>query len=150
MPRLEETRVLPVSRQEGFDYITNVRNWPSYWPKLLDISDEDNVSWSQPGDTARVMLEIRGKPVEMTMHLDEFRPPETVTYESTQEGLPAFRHERHFRDNDGRLEYTLVISFEPRRGPRGIIDRLFVTPVVKRSLTETLDNLESIFRARPA
>ena len=84
------------------------------------------------------------------MNLDEFRPPETVTYDSTQAGLPAFRHERHFADKDGSLEYTLVIAFQPRRGPRGIVDRLFVAPVVKRSLTETLDNLESIFRARAA
>src|SRR5207247_4907828 len=126
MPRLEETRVLPVSREAGFDYITNVGNWRSYWPHLLDIPDQGRVSWSKPGDTARVVLEVRGKPVEMTMNLDEFRPPETVTYDSTQAGLPAFRHERHFADKDGSLEYTLVIAFQPRRGPRGIVARLFV------------------------
>jgi len=148
MPRVEETRVLPVSRREGFDYITNVRNWRSYWPKLMDIPDEDRVSWSKPGDTARVVLEVRRKPMEMKMDLDEFRPSELVAYDSTQEGLPAFRHERHFEDKDGALEYTLVISFEPRPGLRGIVDRFFVTRVVRQSLTETLDNLEAIFRAR--
>jgi polyketide cyclase/dehydrase/lipid transport protein len=148
MPRLEETRLLPVSREDGFAFITNVGNWHSYWPKLLAIPDEEHVSWSKPGDVAHVVLEVRGKPVEMTMHLDEFRAPESVTYDSTQEGLPPFRHERHFRDRDGRLEYTLVIAFEPRGGLHGIIDRIFVTPVVKRSLTATLDNLEAIFRTR--
>lgn len=150
MPRVEETRVLPVSREEGFAYITNVRNWRSYWPKLLDIPNEDRVSWSKPGDTARVVLDVRGKPTELSMRLHEFRPPELVTYDSTQPGLPAFHHERHFREKDGALEYTLVITFEPWPALRGGVDRLFVTPIVRRSLTETLDNLEAIFRARAA
>jgi polyketide cyclase/dehydrase/lipid transport protein len=150
MSRLEETRLLPVPRGEGFAYITDVGNWRSYWPKLLDIPDEDHVSWSTPGDTARVVLEVRGKPVEMRMDLAEFRPPELVTYDSTQEGLPTFHHERHFGERDGRLNYTLVIAFEPRRGVRGLVDRLFVALLVRRSLTETLDNLESIFRTRAA
>ena len=150
MPRIEETRNLPISVRDGFDYITNVRNWRSYWPRLVDVPDDENVSWSKPGDAARVMLELRGRPVEMKMSLDEFRPYELVAYDSTQEGLPVFHHERHFRDRDGTLEYTLVISFEPRPGLRGIVDRIFVARVVRGSLTETLDNLEGIFRSRSA
>src|SRR5262249_48124344 len=121
MPRLEETRLLPVSRDDGFAYITNVGNWHSYWPKLLAIPDEEHVWGPRQGAVARGVREVRGKPVEMTMHLDEFQPPETVTYDSTQDGLPPFRHERHFREKDGRLEYTLVIAFQPRGGLRGII-----------------------------
>jgi hypothetical protein len=150
MPRLEETRELPISVRDGFDYITNVRNWRSYWPRLVDVPDEETVSWSSPGDVAKVVLELRGRPVEMKMSLDEFRPYELVAYDSTQEGLPTFHHERHFRDRNGTLEYTLVISFEPRSGLRGIVDRIFVARVVRQSLTETLDNLEGIFRKRRA
>jgi hypothetical protein len=139
---------LPVSVQDGFNFITNVANWPSYWPHLLDIPDEERTSWSKRGDTARVVLEIRGRPVELKMDLEQFEPDALVTYRSTQEGLPAFHHERHFRDKDGSLEYTLVISFQPRSGLRGIVDRLFVARTVQGSLIETADNLERIFRER--
>jgi hypothetical protein len=146
--RADVTRDLPVSVAEGFDYITNVRNWRSYWPGVIEVLDEEHVSWSQPGDEASVVLRVRGRPTEMRMKLDELRPYEGVFYESTQEGLPDFRHERHFKESQGRLRYTLVIAFEPRKGARGIVDRLFVPRIVRRSLVETLDNLERIFQQR--
>ena len=141
------SRELPVSLREGFDYITDVRNWRSYWPSLLDIPDEEGISWSQPGDRATVVVESRGRPVEMKMELREFRPYERVTYRSVQEGLPAFDHERHWRESEDGFEYTLVIGFEPRGGLGGLVDRLFVKRAVRQSLVETMDNLERIFRA---
>ncbi|TMK54297.1 MAG: hypothetical protein E6G60_22325 [Actinobacteria bacterium] len=149
MPRVAETRALPISLRDGFDYITNVANWRTYWPHLLDIPEQDRTSWAKPGDTARVVLEIRSRPVELKMELEQFEPYSLVTYSSTQEGLPPFHHERHFREKDGSLDYTLVISFQPRSGLSAIVDRLFVARTVRGSLVETLDNLERIFRDRP-
>lgn len=149
MPRLSARRTLPVSREEGFDYITDVRNWHTYWPSLVDVPAADTVSWSRSGDRATVVLELRGRPVEMSMHLDEFRPYERVAYDSTQAGLPDFRHERIFRDDDGRLDYELAISFDPRAGRHWLVDRTVVPGVVRRSLATTLDNLERIFSGAP-
>jgi hypothetical protein len=146
--RVEASRELPVSLEEGFAYITAVGNWRSYWPGLIDVPNEQDVSWRTPGDRASVVLRVRGRPVEMKMELAEFRPDDRVTYRSTQEDLPDFWHERHFRSHDGRLDYLLVIAYEPRPGVKGLIDRLFVRRSVRRALVETLDNLERIFRER--
>jgi len=146
VPRIEEWRELPVPLREGFDFITNVANWRSYWPSLVDIPDQERISWSRPGDTGTVVVRARGEPVEMAMTLEEFRPYERVTYRSEQQGLPEFHHERHWRGGTGSFEYGLVIEFQPRKGISGLVDRLFVTRTVKRSLVETMDNLERIFR----
>jgi hypothetical protein len=146
--RVDVTRDLPVSVAEGFDYITDVRNWRSYWPGVIEVPDEENVAWSEPGDEASVILRVRGRPTEMRMKLSEFRPYEGVFYESTHEGVPDFWHERLFKDSQGSLRYTLVIAFEPRKGVQWLVDRLLVPRIVRRSLVETLDNLERIFRQR--
>lgn len=145
MARIEVTRVLPVSVRDGFDFITNVRNWKRYWPSAIELPDPDQTSWSQPGDRAKVVVQARGRPVEMSMELHEFRRDECVAYRSTQEGLPDFGHERHFREKNGQLEYQLVIEFEPRRGLAGIVDRLFVARAARKAQVETMDNLERIF-----
>jgi hypothetical protein len=146
VPRVEEWRELPVPLRQGFDYITNVANWTAYWPSLVDIPDRERISWSKPGDEATVVVRVRGEPVAMDMKLEEFRPYDRVVYRSEQPGLPDFHHERHWRGGNGSFEYGLVIEFQPRRRLSGLIDRIFVSRIVKRSLVETMDNLERIFR----
>jgi hypothetical protein len=43
---------------------------------------------------------------------------------------------------DRGLEYTLVVSFEPRPGLAGLFDRSVVRYATSRALRRTLDNLE--------
>jgi hypothetical protein len=142
--RLEVTRDLPIALSEGFDYITNVENWPEYWPKLVEIPERESVRWREPGDRAAVVIDVRGRPTELRMTLEEFVPYDRVVYRSSQEGLPEFQHERLFRDNGGRLRYTLVIAYEPRPGLKGVFDRLVLPRYVRASLVETMDNLERV------
>jgi hypothetical protein len=148
MIRREVTRMLPVPLTEGFDYITDVRNWRSYWPGLVDVRDVDNVSWSKPGDEAAVVVRVRGRPVDMRLKLERFDPYASVVYTSAQEGLPDLHHERHFKDRDGMLDYTSAVAFAPRRGLGGLSDRVFVARALRRSLVETVDSLERVFRSR--
>jgi hypothetical protein len=139
--------MLPVSVEKGFEYITNVRNWRSYWPGLIEVRDEEWVSWSKPGDRARVVMRLLGRPVELAMTLDELRPNEIVLYRTEGYGmLPRARHERRFRARDGRLEYGLAVEYEPRGGLFGLTDRLLVPRAVRRAFAETVGNLERIFR----
>jgi hypothetical protein len=38
-----------------------------------------------------------------------------------------------------------VVDLEPRRGPRGLLDRVLVRPAVGRALRRTVTNLEACF-----
>lgn len=141
MKRLELTRDLPVGAREGFDYITNIENWPAYWPSFVEMHDRGSARWREPGDQMSVVVVARRRLTRLNMMLDEFVPYERVVYRSSQEGLPDFHHERHFSESDGRLRYTLVVAYEPR----GVFDRFILPRYVRRSLAETMDNLERVF-----
>jgi uncharacterized protein YndB with AHSA1/START domain len=145
--RIELTRELPTSVEDGFAYITNIRNWPHYWPGLVEVRDPELTSWSRPGDCASVVMRVLNRPVDFVMTLDELRPNDLVTYTTEAKGvLPAARHERHFRrGKDGRLSYGLAVEYEPRHGFRGVVDRLLVPRAISSALAETADNLERIF-----
>jgi hypothetical protein len=128
----------------GFDYITDVGNWPTYWPGLLEIVEAEP-SWVRSGDEVHLVMRFLSGPVEVAMTLEEFRPAERVVYRSTQTSLPPARHERHFRSDDGGFEYRLVVEFQPRRGVVGLLDRTIVAWAVRRTLRRTLENLGAAF-----
>jgi uncharacterized protein YndB with AHSA1/START domain len=140
MKRLELTRDLPVGAREGFDYITNVDNWPEYWPRFVEIHG-DGARWREPGDQVSVVVAARRRPTQLDMTLEELVPYERVVYRSTQDGLPDFHHERLFSEPDGRLRYTVTVGYEPR----SLFDRLVLPRFIGRSLAETMDNLERVF-----
>jgi hypothetical protein len=142
MVRLEESRVFPVEREVGFDYITKPVNWPEFWPDLVDIPDLERTRWRESGDTARLQMRLAGRLTELHMTLDELTRPALVRYHSTQAGVPDAEHERHFEPAAGGFEYRLVVSFAPRAGLRGLFDRTVVRYAASRALRRTLDNLE--------
>ncbi len=142
MVRIEQSRVFPVDREAGFDYITEPTNWPSFWPDLVDIPDLDRTRWKTPGDTARLRMRLAGRITDLHMTLDRLDRPTLVLYHTSQQRLPAAVHERHFEPADGGFTYRLVVSFEPRSGPAGLLDRTLVRLAAARALGRTLDNLE--------
>lgn len=141
MKRFELTRDLPVGAREGFDYITDIANWPAYWPRFVEIRDSDDARWREPGDQVSVVVAARRRPTQLNMTLDELVPYERVVYRSSQDGLPDFHHERLFSESGDRLRYTVVVAYEPR----GLFDRFVLPRYVRRSLAETMDNLDRIF-----
>jgi hypothetical protein len=141
MVRLEQSRVFPVERDVGFDYITKPANWPEFWPDLVEIPDLEQTRWQEPGDTARLRMRLAGRLTELHMTLDELRRPALVRYHSTQQGVPDAEHERHFEPAAGGFDYRLVVSFAPRPGLRGLFDRTVVRYAASRALRRTLDNL---------
>ena len=144
MIRLEESRRYPVSRESAFAYVTDTRNWPAYWPDLLGIADAEGARWQQPGDEMRLRMRLNGRPVDLHLTLQEFVAPSLVTYRSVQAGLPDVAHERHFRENGAApgFEYRLTVSYEPRGGLAGALDRTLVRYGMRRAMRRTLDNLE--------
>jgi hypothetical protein len=142
--RVEVAHRFAVPLQEGFAYITDLRNWPEYWPDLVRV--EPDSRWSEPGDRARLALRLLGRETEMSMTLRRIEPNKVVEYASVQSGLPDARHERHFADNGrGGLDYRLVVEYVPRRGPRGLFDRLVFKRAVGRALRKTVANLDARF-----
>jgi uncharacterized protein YndB with AHSA1/START domain len=143
MTRIEVKTRFDVSLEDGFDYITNMDNWPRYWPGLVRI--EPDSRWREPGDRARLVLRLLGREVELEMTLRRFVPYRLVEYTSVQRGLPDAHHERHFEEADGGLDYRIVVSYEPRAGWRGVLDRVVVQRAIERAMRETIANLERSF-----
>jgi hypothetical protein len=144
--RVTAARQFAFPLRAGFDYITDLRNWPEFWPNLVRLAPESR--WSQPGDTAWLTLKLAGRPTELEMTLTQIVPYRLVEYTSVQPGLPRAAHERHFADAPGGFGYRIVVDLEPRSGLRRPLDRLLVPRIVARTARQTLDNLERRFAAR--
>jgi len=138
--RVEHSHRFSTPLERGFDYITDIDNWPAYWPGLVRI--ETGSRWSAPGDTATLAIRLLGREVELALALVELEPQRLVTYTSVQQGLPDARHERHFAGAGDEFDYRLVVEYEPRRGARGILDRLILRRAVAGAMRRTVENLE--------
>jgi hypothetical protein len=82
----------------------------------------------------------RQRRVELT--LERIDPNRSFAYRSRQEGLPDAQHERTFtRDGDG-FRFGLSVSYQPRNGAQGLLDRVVLNAAVRRLLARTLDALD--------
>ena len=139
MLRIEREHRFDCPVETGFAYITDVANWPEYWPGLIRI--EPDSRWDVPGDETVIVVRLLGRDVELHMTLRRLDANALVEYVSHQRGLPDALHERHFLRDDGGMRYRLVVEYEPRSGLRGVYDRLLVRRGVERALRETVANL---------
>lgn len=139
--RIERTHHFAVPLADGFAFITNVRNWPAYWPDLVRV--EPGSQWGRPGDRAVVVQRLLGREVRLEMTLSRLEAQRLVAYTSVQRGLPDARHERHFAAAGDGFDYRLVVELDPRRGWRGVLDRALVRRAVARALRRTVANLEA-------
>ena len=105
MVRVELSHRFATPLQSGFDYITDIDNWPEYWPGLVRVAPGSR--WATPGDTATLAMRLLGREVELVLTLRELEPYKVVAYTSVQEGLPEARHERHFAAAAGGFDYRL-------------------------------------------
>jgi len=138
--RVEHSHRFSTPLERGFDYITEIDNWPAYWPGLVRI--EPGSRWVAPGDTATLVIRLLRREVELALTLVELEQYSLVRYTSVQQGLPDAHHERHFAAAGDGFDYRLVVEYEPRRGGRGIFDRLILRRAVAGALRRTVENLE--------
>jgi uncharacterized protein YndB with AHSA1/START domain len=131
----------PVPVAAAFDYITDPRNWPAFWPGLIRV--EDGAAWAKPGDVSRLSMRLLGREVELRMTLLTLEPNRYVSYDSSQPGLPDARHTRRFDETPDGFVYRLTVEYEPRRGLRGLADRTVVRWGIARALRQTVRNLET-------
>jgi uncharacterized protein YndB with AHSA1/START domain len=148
MVHIEVAHTFPVPVSEAFAYITDLKNWPEYWPRLVRIENPAEARWSNPGDKVTVVIGLLGREQAMHMELREFVRDERAIYDTRQPGLPDARHERHFRAVGAGCEFRPVVEYEPRQGVAGIFDRLVVKRSVAGVARKTARNLDRVFRQR--
>ena len=123
MLRIEVIHTFDVSVAEAFAYITDMKNWPEYWPDFIRIENPAATVWSNPGDRATVVIKLLNRERALNMELEAFQKDASVTYVSRQRGLPDVRHERHFEAARDGCVYRLIVEYEPRTGFAGLVDR---------------------------
>ena len=138
--RVEATHRYAVPVERAFAFVTDVANWPRFWPGYVRL--EPGSSWGARGDTARLVTRILGRERTLTMTLTDFEPNRLVAYTSTQPGLPDAIHERHFEPDAGGFTYRLVVEVEPGSGLRGLLDRVVLPRGIRRAYASTFAALE--------
>jgi hypothetical protein len=141
MIRVEREHRFDCSVEAGFAYITDLANWPAYWPGFVRLLPGSR--WQEPGDEAAMVVRLLGRDVELRMTLRRREANRFVEYTSRQAGLPDARHERHFAEDQGGMRYRLVVEYAPRPGLRSISDRFLVRRGVERAMRETITSLEA-------
>lgn len=141
MIRIEHEHDFAMPVEASFAFITDITNWPRYWPGFVRI--ESGSQWRAPGDEARIVVRLLGREVELRMALRRFEENQLVEYESTQSGMPDAHHERHFVPTNGGFLYRMVVEYEPRPGLRGLHDRLLLRRGVERVLRQTVANVDA-------
>jgi Polyketide cyclase / dehydrase and lipid transport len=140
MLRIEREHRFECSIDTGFAYITDIANWPHYWPGFVRV--ESGARWAAPGDEAVVVVRLLGREVELRMTMRDIAENQFVEYESSQRGLPDAHHERHFVPDEDGMRYRALVEYEPRAGLHGLYDRVIVRRGIERALRETITNLE--------
>lgn len=144
MNRIEAAHRFEVPVERGFAFITDIANWPKFWPGYVRL--EESSSWRCAGGTARLVTRLFGRHRLLTMRVTSFEPNRLVRYTSMQPGLPDASHERHFEPEDDGFLYRLVVEYEPRHGLAGLFDRLVLPRGVRRAFQRTFVSLEREFR----
>ena len=71
--RIEVIHTFHVSVDEAFAYITNMKNWPEYWPGFIRIERAATAGWSDPGDKATVLIKLLNRELALNMELEAVR-----------------------------------------------------------------------------
>ena len=150
MVHIEASHTFPVSVDEAFAYITDMKNWPEYWAGFVRIENPAEAEWSNPGDKITVVIKLLNRERALNMELKEFQKDTRVTYVSRQQGLPDARQERYFQTVPAGCEYRLIVEYQPRQGLTGLFDRLIVKGSVERAMRKLVQNLDKVFQQRRA
>jgi hypothetical protein len=139
LERIEDSHRFQVPVERGFAFITDLANWPTYWPGYVRLVPGSH--WGAAGDTARLVTRLLGRERELVMTITTFEPNRLVAYRSTQDGLPDATHERVFTPVGDGFDYRLVVEYEPRPGLRGLFDRFALPRAIRRAFRATFRDL---------
>ena len=150
MVHIEVSHAFPVSVSEAFAYITDMKNWPEYWPGFVRIENPSDAKWSNPGDKITVVIKLLNRERAFNMELKEFQKDMRVTYVSRRDGLPDAHQERHFQTVPTGYEYRVVVEYQPRQGLIGLFDRILVKASVEGAIRKLVQILDRVFQQQRA
>lgn len=145
MQRIDMSRHYGIPAERAFAYITDTRNWAHFFPGFVALDPTSR--FAVPGDVASLTSKILGRDRHVELTLERIDPNRSFSYTSRQEGLPDAHHERTFTPEGDGFRFGLSVSYEPRRGLRGLVDRTVLRSAVRRLLARTLDALEAALAA---
>lgn len=145
--RVELTRTFRSEPKKVFDYLTDVRTWPTWYSGVMEIIDADEASWSTPGDKVRFAYKLLGRRVEGESTLDVVREAEYIRFSARLPLVGTVVQEWTYGEVfDGEFPMRVVFeSEEPNSFFGSAIDKMVIPRVLERDLIHTLDQLEEIF-----
>ena len=142
MQRVELSRHLNVPAERAYEFITDMRNWRSFFPGFIALDPTSRCGTA--GDVARLTSKLMGRERRVEITFERFETNTSFAYSSRQDGLPVAHHERKFTpDRDGCM-FDLAVAYEPRSGLQGLLDRVVLRAAVRRLLQRTVDALELV------
>jgi hypothetical protein len=124
------THAFPISVGDTFAYITDTGNWKTFSPNFVRHHDRTQAKWDTPVDEVPVVIRLPSRDAQVSVMLEKYEPDSRVPCVSRQKGLPDAKHERYFKAVPEGFAFRPVVVFEPRSGPAGLVDRLFVRRAV--------------------
>jgi hypothetical protein len=143
MVRVEVSGGLPVPRSEAFNYVTDMRQWPSFFPGFVCVLNPETARWSNPGDRVTVVSRLFGRESHLHMELEVFAAGERVRFVLRQRGLPAAHHERHFIERGEGCECRFITTYTSRSGLTRLLDRSVVKWGIERALRHAVTRIQS-------
>jgi hypothetical protein len=145
MVLIEARQVFERPLAETFAYVTSTKNWPEYWPSLVGFKGGTPPRWDRPGDALTLILRIMRRDAEITLTIREFAQDRHVKYVTAQPGVTQAFHERYFTAVPGGTEFHARVTYEPRRGWKGFVDRVLLKRAIRRTLDGAIRNIEAVF-----
>ncbi|MFO7549212.1 MAG: SRPBCC family protein [Acidimicrobiia bacterium] len=145
----ELSHTYPVPLEQGFDYVADFHNWPSWYVGMSEILEPEQASWRDPGDEVRFRYSVLGRQVEGVAILEDRTPAEMARFRTEVPGLPVFHFTYHY-SRIGRDSFELNVTMdtdEPTTLFGRAVDRTLLPRTVERDVERSLENLEDIFGA---
>jgi uncharacterized protein YndB with AHSA1/START domain len=139
MEHIEISRHFNVPAERAYGFVTDPHNWPRFIPGLISV--DPVARYAAPGDTAAMTTKLLGRQRRVEMTIERLEPNRYFAYSSRQDGLPVAHHERIFSPDADGFTLKMSVAYEARSGIRGLLDRILVTPAVRRLFVRTLDAL---------
>ncbi len=122
--------VLPIPRDEAFEFVSEPANWPLFFESIR--SAERQEGWGKVGGRAQVVTRFPGRVVTSEFELTEWDPPRRFRYISRQRSLPDLDNDRVFEPagTGTRLRFVTT-TVEARPGARALVDRLYARVLLR-------------------